>query len=73
MTTPDPIRQRAQEVADTELRLLDGTSRGDLVLLGALKSAYLQGRVDVRIEMLRELADKHAELAAAATAARSVA
>ena len=74
MTAPDPIRQRAQEVAETELDVLRGLRTDDL-LLGALRSAYLQGRIDRSDELLRAFraARNDAEIESAATAARSVA
>ena len=76
MTSPfDPIRQRAQEVAETELDVLRGLRTDDL-LLGALRSAYLQGRIDRSDEILRVVhsaARNDAEIESAATAARSVA
>ena len=74
MTTPDPIRQRAQEVAETELDVLRGLRTDDL-LLGALRSAYLQGRIDRSEELLRAVnsARNDVEIESTATAARSVA
>ena len=74
MTNPDPIRQRAQEVAETELDVLRGLRTDDL-LLGALRSAYLQGRIDRSEELLRAVnsARNDVEIESAATAARSVA
>ena len=74
MPTPDPIRQRAQEVAETELDVLRGLRTDDL-LLGALRSAYLQGRIDRSEELLRAVnsARNDVEIESAATAARSVA
>lgn len=74
MTTPDPIRQRAQEVAETDLDVLRGLRTDDL-LLGALRSAYLQGRIDRSDELLRTFsaARNNVEIESAATAARSVA
>ena len=74
MTNPDPIRQRAQEVAETELDVLRGLRTDDL-LLGALRSAYLQGRIDRSEELLRAVnsARSDVEIESTATAARSVA
>ena len=74
MTNPDPIRQRAQEVAEIELDVLRGLRTDDL-LLGALRSAYLQGRIDRSEELLRAVnsARNDVEIESAATAARSVA
>lgn len=74
MTTPDPICQRAQEVAETELDALRGLRTDDL-LLGALRSAYLQGRIDRSEELLRAVnsARNDVEIESTATAARSVA
>ena len=75
MTSPfDPIRQRAQEVAETELDVLRGLRTDDL-LLGALRSAYLQGRIDRSEELLRAVnsARNDVEIESTATAARSVA
>ena len=74
MTNPDPIRQRAQEVAETELDVLRGLRTDDL-LLGALRSAYLQGRIDRSEELLRAVnsARNDVEIESTATAARSVA
>ena len=74
MTAPDPIRQRAQEVAEIELDVLRGLRTDDL-LLGALRSAYLQGRIDRSEELLRAVnsARNDVEIESTATAARSVA
>ena len=74
MTNPDPIRQRAQEVAEIELDVLRGLRTDDL-LLGALRSAYLQGRIDRSEELLRAVnsARNDVEIESTATAARSVA
>lgn len=70
----DPILVRAQEVAETELDVLRGL-RADDLLLGALRSAYLQGRIDRSEELLRAVnsARNDVEIESAATAARSVA
>ena len=74
MTAPDPIPQRAQEVAEIELDVLRGLRTDDL-LLGALRSAYLQGRIDRSEELLRAVnsARNDVEIESTATAARSVA
>ncbi|MFO1394684.1 MAG: hypothetical protein U1F09_13045 [Steroidobacteraceae bacterium] len=75
MTTPDPIRQRAQEVAEAELAASEGLHHLRTEHLAALRRAYLQGRVDRSEELLRAVnsARNDVEIESAATAARSVA